>query len=66
MIKQEKLFCSALGTLRKEGECKHPLDIDPLSLEKLLMPVLLTQNTNSMHSVLKRMFSSFSTLVKYC
>lgn len=25
----------ALGTFRKESECKHLLDIDPLSLEKL-------------------------------
>lgn len=35
MMKKEKLFCSALGTFRKERERKYLLDIDPLSSEKL-------------------------------
>lgn len=35
MIKQEKLFCSDLGALRKESKYIHPLGIDPPSLEKL-------------------------------
>lgn len=46
MIKQEKLFCSDLGTLRKESKCIHPLDIDPLSLEKLRAPIY-TKNINN-------------------